>query len=136
MLQRFSVAAEDTLLSRFDAFIQQRRYSNRSEAIRDLIRKAFVHDEWEADREVIGVITMVYDHHQRLLQAKITDLQHDFAALILSTTHIHVDHHHCLEVVIVRGAAGRIRELADGIGALKGVKDTNLAMSSTAGHLG
>jgi len=136
MLKRFSVSLEEELLAEFDRHIKQRQYSNRSEAVRDLIRKEFVREEWEEDREVVGVISLVYDHHQHLLQGKITRAQHDFHHLIVSTTHIHMDHHNCLEVVIVRGSARSVQDLAEQLTALRGVKNGNLAMSSTGGHLG
>ncbi|MBU0731238.1 MAG: nickel-responsive transcriptional regulator NikR [Proteobacteria bacterium] len=135
MLKRFSISLENDLLKKFDIFINLRRYNNRSEAIRDLIRKSLIQDEWEADKEVIGVISLVYDHHQRQLQEKITEAQHDFHHLIISTTHIHMDHDNCLEVIIVRGYAQQVQSLAEQLQALRGVKDGNLAMSSTGGHL-
>jgi CopG family nickel-responsive transcriptional regulator len=135
MLKRFSISLEEELLTEFDRHIGQRQYSNRSEAVRDLIRKEFVQEEWEEDREVVGVISLVYDHHQPLLQGKITKYQHDFHALIVSTTHIHMDHHNCLEVIIVRGKARAVKDLSEQLIALRGVKNGNLAMSSTGDHL-
>jgi CopG family nickel-responsive transcriptional regulator len=135
MLQRFSISLDQELLADFDALILSRRDSNRSEAIRDLIRQAMVRREWTEDREVAGVITLVYDHHHNKLQERITDLQHDFLRQIISATHVHMDHHNCLEVIIVRGRAGQLQELTERLGALKGVKDTNLSMSSTGGDL-
>lgn len=135
MLKRFSISLEECLLDDFDLFIRKQKYSNRSEAIRDLIRKAFVREEWEADLEVVGVISLVYDHHQRQLQERITELQHDYHTIITSTTHVHMDHHNCLEVAIVRGKAKVVQELAERLIALKGVKNGNLAMSSTGDQL-
>lgn len=135
MLKRFSISLDENLLANFDAFIRQRKYNNRSEAIRDLIRTSFVKDEWAADKKVIGVITLVYDHHRHKVQEKITELQHDFHHQIVSTTHIHVDHDNCLEVIIVRGKALTIRDLSERLTALRGVKNGNLAMSSTGGKL-
>jgi CopG family transcriptional regulator, nickel-responsive regulator len=135
MLKRFSISLEKKLLDNFDDFIGLQRYANRSEAVRDLIRKALVRQEWQADKEVIGVISLVYDHHHHQLQEKITELQHDFHRQIVSTTHIHMDAANCLEVIIVRGKARQVRELAERLTALRGVKDGNLAMSSTGGHI-
>ncbi len=135
MLKRFTVSLEDNLLEAFDRYIQAKSYSNRSEAIRDLIRKAFVKKEWEADKSVMGVISLVYDHHQHQLQEKVTEVQHDFHHQIVSTTHVHMDHHNCLEVIIVRGTAIEIQELADKLIALRGVRDGHLAMSSTGKSL-
>jgi len=131
MLKRFSISLEESLLDIFDRHILARSYNNRSEAIRDLIRKAFVKTEWEADKPVMGVISLVYDHHQHKLQEKVTEVQHDFHHHIVSTTHVHMDHHNCLEVIIVKGKAKEVQELADRLIALRGVRDGNLAMSST-----
>ena len=131
MLRRFSISLEESLLDKFDQFIQAHQYDNRSEAIRDLIRKAFVKKEWQADKQVMGVITLVYDHHQPNLQEKVTETQHDFHHHIVSTTHVHMDHDNCMEVIIVRGKAGEVQELANRLIALRGVRDGNLAMSST-----
>lgn len=131
MLKRFSISLEDNLLEIFDKHIKSRSYNNRSEAIRDLIRKAFVKEEWEADKKVMGVISLVYDHHQHKLQEKVTEVQHDYHHHIVSTTHVHMDHNNCLEVIIVKGKAKEVQELADRLIALKGVRDGNLAMSST-----
>ena len=135
MLKRFSVSLEEDLLEKFDVSISSHRYSNRSEAIRDLIRRELVNEEWEQDSEVVGVVTLVYNHHQSQLQERITDLQHHYYRLITSTTHVHMEHHNCLEVTIVKGRASMVRELAEGLIALRGVKNGNLTMTSTGGHL-
>ncbi|ADH87337.1 nickel-responsive transcriptional regulator NikR [Desulfurivibrio alkaliphilus] len=131
MLKRFSVSLEDGLLADFDEFIKRRQYTNRSEAIRDLIRREFVQEEWGEDKEVIGVISLVYDHHQFQILERINDIQHDHHQMITSTTHVHMDHDNCLEILIVRGQASAVRQLADRLIALRGVKDGHLAMSST-----
>ena len=135
MLKRFTVSLEEDLLQRFDESISKHAYSNRSEAIRDLIRRELIDEEWAQDSEVVGVVTLVYNHHQSQLQEKITDLQHRFYRLITSTTHVHMENHNCLEVTIVKGKASRVRELAQALIALRGVKSGNLTMSSTGGHL-
>lgn len=135
MLKRFSISLDEQLLEQFDDYIRPRGYSNRSEAVRDLIRKVLVNEEWEQDSEVVGVVSIVYNHHQPQLQEKITELQHTYHQLITSTTHVHMEHHNCLEVTIVKGRATLVRELAENLMALRGVKDGNLAMSSTGGHL-
>ena len=135
MLKRFSVSLEEDLLEKLDDHISSHGYSNRSEAIRDLIRKELVNKEWEQDSEVVGVVTLVYNHHQSQLQERITELQHHYYELITSTTHVHMDHHNCLEVTIVKGKASQVRELAEGMIALRGVKNGNLTMSSTGDHL-
>ena len=135
MLKRFSISLEENLLEIFDKHIKARSYTNRSEAIRDLIRKAFVMKEWQADKEVMGVISLVYDHHQHKLQDKVTEVQHGYHHHIVSTTHVHMDHDNCLEVTLVRGKANEIQELSDKLVALRGVRDGHLAMSSTGQHL-
>ncbi|MCL2791372.1 MAG: nickel-responsive transcriptional regulator NikR [Desulfobulbus sp.] len=126
---------DDKLLGRFDEYLVRRNYSNRSEAIRDLIRNVLVNEEWEQDSEVVGVVTLVYNHHQPQLQEKITELQHVYHHQITSTTHVHMDHDNCLEVTIVKGRASQVRDLAEKLTALRGVKNGNLTMSSTGGHL-
>ena len=135
MLKRFSISLEENLLAIFDNHIRARSYTNRSEAIRDLIRKAFVKKEWQADKEVMGVISLVYDHHQHKLQDKVTEVQHGYHHHIVSTTHVHMDHDNCLEVIIVRGKAREIQELTDKLVALRGIRDGHLAMSSTGRFL-
>ncbi|MBT8354034.1 MAG: nickel-responsive transcriptional regulator NikR [Desulfofustis sp.] len=135
MLKRFTISLDEKLLEQFDTAIKQRKYVNRSEAIRDLIRSAFVEEEWQADKDVVGVISMVYDHHQSKLQEKVTEIQHEYHNQIVSATHIHMDHHNCLEVVIVKGKAGSINELADRLRSLRGVRNCKMAMSTTGKDL-
>ena len=135
MLKRFSVSLENDLLAKFDQYIKEYGYNNRSEAVRDLIRKGLVKEEWDRNSSVVGVVTLVYDHHQPQLQERVTDLQHRFYNIITSTTHVHMDHHNCLEVTIAKGKASEVQELAQGLIALRGVKDGSLTMSSTGGEL-
>jgi len=135
MLRRFSVSLEEDLLGKFDEYIGKHGYSNRSEAVRDLIRKGLVKQEWESNSQVVGVITLVYDHHRPQLQERVTELQHTFYHIITSTTHVHMDHHNCLEVTITKGRASEVQELAQQLIALRGVKDGSLTMSSTGGRL-
>lgn len=135
MLERFSISLDDKLLAQFDRYISERKYGNRSEAVRDLIRKALVHEEWKGDKEVVGVITLIYNHHQRQLQDKLTEIQHDFHHDVVSTTHIHLTHDDCLEVIIARGRAGKVQSLAERMIAIRGVKDGSLSMSSTGAHI-
>ena len=131
MLKRFTVSIDEKLLADFDNHISQRKYVNRSEAIRDLIRSAFVEKEWQADKQVMGVISLVYDHHQPKLQEKLTEIQHDYHHQVVSTTHVHMDHYNCLEVVIIRGKADSVVELTNDLRSLRGVRNCNLAMSTT-----
>ena len=134
-MERFSVSLPDKLLADFDLFLAKRGYENRSEAIRDLIRAALIREEWASDEQVVGVISMVFDHHQRQLQDRITDIQHDYGDIVISATHVHLDHHNCLEVVIVKGRAIKIQEMADRVRAVRGIKDASLNMSSTGKSL-
>ena len=134
-LVRFGVSLERELLRRFDQRIRAKNYTNRSEALRDLIREDLVRQEWKEDKEVAGAVTLMYDHHQRELLNRITDIQHDFQELIISTQHIHLDHATCLETIAVRGRATRIQKLTDALKAHKGVKHVGLMMSSTGRSL-
>ena len=130
-LVRFGISLEKALLDDFDALIKRRRYTNRSEAIRDLIRQELLRKEWEEDREVAGAITFIYDHHQRDLLNKIIDAQHDYQDVIQSSQHIHLDHHNCLEIVAVKGKPRTVSSLADTLKALKGVRHGSLSVSGT-----
>ena len=135
MLKRFTISMDEKLLADFDNYIRQRKYVNRSEAVRDLIRSVFVENEWQADKQVMGVISLVYDHHHSKLQEKLTEMQHRFHHQVVSTTHVHMDHYNCLEVIIIKGKAGSVIELADALRSLKGVRNCNLAMSTTGKNL-
>ena len=126
---RFGVSLEEALLHNFDSLIKKRKYTNRSEAIRDLIRQELLKKDLEEDREVAGAITFIYDHHQRDLLNKIIDVQHDHQHIIQSSQHIHLDHHNCLEIVAVKGISGKVKKLADTLKALKGVKHGSLSVS-------
>jgi len=126
---RFAVSIDEKLLERFDEFIEKKGYVSRSEAIRDLIRNALIEESIGEDKEVFGTITIVYDHHQRELAEKITEIEHGFLDNIISTMHIHIDHHHCLETIAVKGKASVIKELADRITTLKGVKHGKLVVT-------
>jgi CopG family nickel-responsive transcriptional regulator len=128
---RFGVSLEEALLHNFDNLIKKRKYTNRSEAIRDLIRQELLKKDLKEDREVAGAITFIYDHHQRDLLNKIIDVQHDHQYIIQSSQHIHLDHHNCLEIVAVKGNAGKVKKLADTIKALKGVRHGSLSLSGT-----
>ncbi|HMP73087.1 MAG TPA: nickel-responsive transcriptional regulator NikR [Kiritimatiellia bacterium] len=135
MLERFSISMDAALLKAFDRYLTARSYPTRSEGVRDLVRSALVNEAWESNQEVVGVITLVFDHHQRHLLDRMTEIQHRAHHAIVSTTHIHLNHHDCLEVIIVREKAGAVRKLAGQLIALKGVKNGNLSLSSTGDHL-
>ena len=132
---RFGVSLEKELLEKFDILIKDKKYSNRSEAIRDLIRANLVKREWVEGKEVAGVITLVFDHHKRELVNILTDIQHDFHKLIISSQHIHLDHDNCLEIIVVRGKPTEVRELADKLRATKGVKYGSLSIATTGKEL-
>ncbi|MGV8079485.1 MAG: nickel-responsive transcriptional regulator NikR [Syntrophales bacterium] len=129
-LVRFGVSLDKSLLDKFDRLICERRYTNRSEALRDLIRQELVKKAWAEDMEVAGAITFLFDHHQRDLLNRITDIQHDYQKLIISTQHVHLDHDNCLEIAAVRGRAGNIQELTDRLKSIRGVRHCSLSMSS------
>ena len=130
-LVRFGVSLDKELLELFDALIKGKNYNNRSEAIRDLIRHELVTRQWQEGRDVAGAITLIYDHHLRELLSRMTDVQHDFQKVIISTQHIHLDHDNCLELIAVRGSAVEVQRLADTLKAIKGVRHATLSMSST-----
>jgi len=127
---RFGVSLEKELLHKFDSLIGEKRYPNRSEAIRDLIRENLVKREWIKGEKVAGVIALVYDHHKRELVNTLTDIQHHYHSLIISTQHIHLDEDNCLEVVVVRGKPKEVESLADRLKATKGVKHSSLIMTT------
>ncbi|HEY9188159.1 MAG TPA: nickel-responsive transcriptional regulator NikR [Bacteroidota bacterium] len=130
-LTRFGVSMDDDLLRKFDHLIEKKGYSNRSEAIRDLVRDKFVEENVTDENKVVfGVLTTVYDHHQRELDEKLTEFQHDNYKSIISTTHIHINHHDCLEVIIFKDKAGKIKKISDKLLSFKGVKHGKLVLTS------
>lgn len=134
-LVRFGVSIESELLQRFDEEIEKKGYSTRSEAIRDLIREQIVAEEWASDEETVGTITIVYDHHTRDLSANLTHIQHSFEGEIKSVLHIHLDHHNCLEVLVVAGKGRQLQQFADQLVSIKGVKHGKLTMTTTGAAL-
>ncbi len=130
-LVRFSVAIGGELLEKFDRYREAHRYPNRSEAVRGLMRAALVDDAVTRDEgEAMGVVTLIYDHHAGRVAERLTDLQHDHIDRVVSTTHVHLDAHRCLEVVLLRGTATVVRELADGLIGTKGVETGRLVLAS------
>ncbi len=135
-LTRFGVSLDEELLEPFDALCAVKGYSNRSEAIRDLIRKALVAEEWhQADGQGAGTLTLVYDHHKNDLARRLTQMQHDEHDIIIATLHVHLDHHNCLEVLILKGEAARVRALADKLVSCKGVKHGTFSGTTTGQDL-
>lgn len=131
---RFGISINERLLKRFDDLIEGKGYVNRSEAIRDLIRNSLVEEEWaNKDEEAVGTVSLVYDHHTRDLSDKLTDHQHSHHKEIISALHIHLDAHHCLEVVVIKGKARQIKKLAEELIGTKGVKHGKL-MTTTTGR--
>ena len=135
-LMRVSMSLEKDLLQRFDQQVAAQGYPTRSEAIKALMRNSLVEQEWTGNRVVAGAVTVVYEHHRRGVVEKIIGIQHDFGPVIVSTQHIHLDHDHCLEIVVVRGKAARIQELVGALKSVKGLKHNSLAMTSLGKGLG
>lgn len=132
---RFGVSLERELLQKFDRLIRRSGYGSRSKAIADIVREKLVQREWARGKEVVGTITMIYNHHQRELTSRLTNIQHDYHQAILASQHIHLDHDNCLEVVIVKGLPSKVQALADGMKACRGVKHLALTMGSTGSGL-
>lgn len=130
-LSRVGVSIETSLLKQFDALIEKAGYVGRSEAFRDLIRARLVEEEIQhSDASVLGVLTLVYDHHRAQLEKKLTSIQHDYHHNIISTTHVHIDHDNCLEVILLKGKAKIVKQIGSQITSLKGVKHTKLVLTS------
>lgn len=128
---RFGVSIEEKLLERFDSLLSEKGYVNRSEAIRDLIRDMLVKEDIsDPDAEVIGTLTLVYSHDVRELSDKLNDLQHENYKNIVSTVHVHVDEHNCLEVLILRGTSQQVKKIADNLLAVKNVRHGKLSITS------
>lgn len=130
-LVRFGVSIDESLLNQFDEQINVKGYTNRSEAIRDLIRDHMVTEEWENNIETVGTITLVYDHHTRELAETLTHLQHSFEGRIISVLHVHLDHHNCLEVLVVQGKSRLLQAFADKLLGIRGVKHGKLTATTT-----
>lgn len=131
-LSRFSVSAEEELLESFDKLINAQGYSNRSEALRDLMRDALVKSQVETTSdpgEILGSLTLVYDHHANELTEKMNELQHNHYQLVVSVLHVHVNQHDCMEIIALRGKIQEVRALANGLLSLKGVKHGQLFMT-------
>jgi CopG family nickel-responsive transcriptional regulator len=132
-VERVGVSFEPDLLNDFDKMISRKGYTNRSEAIRDLVRKAIIDEAVSEEKgDVIGTLTIIYDHHEGDVTDKLLHIQHHHHNEISSTTHIHMDEDLCLEVLVVRGVVKNVRELADNIKAIKGVKHGELVIATTS----
>ena len=137
--KRFGVSLDGELLDRFDEYIEEKGYQNRSEAIRDLIRDRLVQREWEEDVEgdetKMAVLTMVYNHHKPDLQEKLTEIQHQGHNVVHSSLHIHLDHHNCMEIIVLKGSAPQIIQLGENLISTKGVKHGKLVLTTTGSEL-
>jgi CopG family transcriptional regulator, nickel-responsive regulator len=130
-LERFGVSMDGELLEAFDQRIQQAGYANRSEAIRDIVRDYLVAQEIQSpSAPVIGTVTIVYDHHARQLGDRLTDLQHDHHDAIRCSTHVHLDAHNCVEVIVLSGASALVKEIAENLISTRGVKHGKLVLTT------
>jgi CopG family nickel-responsive transcriptional regulator len=130
-IKRFGVSLENELLSELDRLVDRNQFPSRSQAIRFLIRKNVIEDQWDRDEVVAGAIVIVYDQNLKELHDKVNKLQHEYHCLILAGQHIHIDDHNCLEVITIRGKAYKLKKLADKLRAIKGVKHGELVMTGT-----
>jgi CopG family nickel-responsive transcriptional regulator len=129
-LVRFGVSIQNSLLRRFDGYCRRRGIPNRSEGIRDLIRDALVQDEQEGDGEMVGALTLVYDHHVREISDIMTDFQHRHVDRVVSSMHVHLDRDLCLEIIVLRGRARDLRQFSDRLLAMRGVRHGKLVLTS------
>jgi CopG family nickel-responsive transcriptional regulator len=133
---RFGVSIPQELVKAFDERVQRKGYRTRSEAIRDIMREYIVNEAWESERgEVVGTVTIVYDHERRELTHVLTELQHHFQSAIACSTHVHLDEHNCLEVIVLRGKAAHVQTIADRLISTKGVKHGKLVCTTTGANL-
>ena len=134
-LVRTGLSLERDLLEQFDQSIAKRNYQNRSEAIRDLIREHLISEEGGKNKVVAATLTMVYDHHRPNLTERLTEIQHRAEAQVLAATHVHLDHHNCLEVIMMKGRSAELRKIADQILSLRGVKHGKFVITTTGKDL-
>ncbi len=134
-LVRTGLSLERDLLEKFDKAIAKRGYQNRSEAVRVLIREHLVSEEQDQNKVIAGTLTMVYDHHRPNLTEKLVEIQHQAHTQVLAATHVHLDHHNCLEVIMMKGRSAELREIANQIISLRGVKHGKLVITTTGKDL-
>ena len=136
-VSRFSISMSASLVRQLDQMVKSKGYVNRSQAVADMVSAHLVeHQGEDGNREIAGTITLVYDHHKRNVQGQLTDIQHDHQAVIISTLHVHLDHHNCMEVLAVRGKAATVRLVADQLIAARGVKHGKLTVTTTGEDIG
>jgi CopG family nickel-responsive transcriptional regulator len=132
-LVRFSVSLEADLLDEFDRYCKENRFATRSEAIRQLFREALTAHAWDTDtREAAATLTLVYDHHRTQLSDRLLEIQHQHTDAVIASSHVHLDHDHCMEVIFLRGRARALREIAAQLRGLKGIRKGELVVASTA----
>ena len=134
MLIRTGISLEQDLLERFDKVVRQKGYGSRSEAIRDLVRDHFVEDDVAANKVVVATLTLIYDHHQPKLSEQLIQSQHDYKGQVLASTHVHLDHHNCLEVIILKGKGADAQKFADKLLSFKGVRHGKLVLTNASEH--
>ncbi len=133
-VSRLSVTMPANLLKRLDAMIRRKGYANRSQAVSEIIAARVVEDESSSSAaEIAGTITLVYDHHKRDLQTHLTDIQHNLEGIVIAVLHVHLDHHHCMEVLAVKGRSDKVHQLADALATVKGVQHAKLTVTTTEG---
>ncbi|NOZ19967.1 MAG: nickel-responsive transcriptional regulator NikR [Planctomycetes bacterium] len=131
-LIRFGVSMDEDLLAKFDRLISKRKYVNRSEAIRDLVRNTLIETEWEkGSGKAVGAVTLVYNHDEMRVSDRLLHAQHEHASSVISSMHVHLDEDHCLEVIILKGESREIRHIADDLIGSRGVKHGRLVMTTT-----
>ncbi|MDI6774563.1 MAG: nickel-responsive transcriptional regulator NikR [Verrucomicrobiota bacterium] len=136
-LCRFSLSMAGDLVGQLDGMMKDKGYANRSQAVADMVRARLVeHHGQMGAHEIAGTVTLVYDHHKRNIQALLTDIQHDHGDLIIAAMHVHLDHHNCMEVLVVRGRADAVKQVADRLIAAKGVKHGKLTVTTTGKEFG
>ena len=134
-LSRTGISLEQDLLEGFDKFLARRGYKNRSEALRDMIREALLSEAVDSNKPVVGTLTLVYDHHIPNLAQKLTEVQHHAGAIVLAATHVHLDQHYCLEVIIMKGKSRAIQEISDRMIAMRGVELGKLVLTNSGADL-
>ena len=135
-LARIGIAIPEDLLGEFDRLIERRGYATRSEAVRDLVRKELIEEVSASPQaKVYGTVTLIYDHHARLLLDKLTDIQHQYHEAIMSSVHVHLDHDNCLEVILVHGKSTLVQKLANTLIATKGVKHGRFVLTTAGRNL-
>jgi CopG family transcriptional regulator, nickel-responsive regulator len=130
-IARLSISLDDDLLTDFDRFWRKQKFATRSEAICQLLRDALTKDAWAGtSREVVGTLSLVYDHHHPQLRNRLMKLQHDNPELVVATMHIHLTHDLCLEIIVLRGPSAKLQEMAAQLRGMKGVHKGELVMAN------